>query len=74
MSTEAALATLAALPVPDRILAVQALWDSIPPEQVPEGLTDEQRKLFARRTAELDANPSIALTWEQIKARVKGPQ
>jgi putative addiction module component (TIGR02574 family) len=74
MSIEAALATLAALPVPDRIRAVQALWDSIPEEQTTETLTDEQRQLFARRTAELDANPGIALTWEQIKARVKGQQ
>lgn len=70
MSVEAALATLAALPVADRIRAAQALWDSIPPSNVTEGLTDDQRQLFARRTAELDANPGIALTWEQIKARI----
>ena len=73
MSIEAALATLAALPIPDRIRAVQALWDSIP-EDAPEVLTEEQRQLFGRRTAELDADPSIALTWDQIKARVKGRQ
>jgi putative addiction module component (TIGR02574 family) len=73
MSIEAALAALAALPVPDRIRAVQALWDSIPEEEQ-GSLTGEQRQLFARRTAELDANPGIALTWEQIKARVKGQQ
>lgn len=74
MSIEAALAALAALPVPDRIRAVQALWDSIPEQEATEALTDEQRNVFARRTAELDANPGIALTWEQIKARVKGQQ
>jgi putative addiction module component (TIGR02574 family) len=74
MSVETALATLAALPVADRIRAAQVLWDSIPAGDAPENLTDEQRRLFARRTAELDANPGIALTWEQIKARVKGPQ
>ncbi len=74
MSTETALAALAALPVPERIRAAQALWDSIPTDHPQEGLTDEQRQLFARRTAELDANPAIALTWEQIRARVKGEQ
>ncbi|QJW97557.1 addiction module protein [Frigoriglobus tundricola] len=74
MSVEAALATLAALPVADRIRAAQVLWDSIPEGDAPDRLTDEQRRLFARRTAELDATPGIALTWEQIKARVKGPQ
>ena len=70
MSVETALATLAALPVADRIRAAQVLWDSIPPVDAPGGLTDDQRQLFARRTAELDANPGIALTWEQIKARI----
>ena len=72
MSVETAPATLAALPVAERIRVVQARWDSIPMEEAPEGLTDEQRQLFARQTAELDANPAIALTWEQVKARVKG--
>jgi putative addiction module component (TIGR02574 family) len=70
MSVETALETLAALPIPERIRAVQALWDSIPEEDAQTELTEEQRKLFARRTAELDANPGIALTWEQIKARM----
>ena len=74
MSTETALATLAALPVAERIQAAQALWDSIPDGEGLTTLTVEQRQLFARRTAELDANPGIALTWEQIKARVKGQQ
>jgi putative addiction module component (TIGR02574 family) len=74
MSVEAALATLAALPVADRIRVIQALWDSIPSEDESGTLTDEQRQVFARRTAELDANPGIALTWEQIKARVKESQ
>lgn len=74
MSIETALETLAALPVPERIRAVQALWDSIAASEAAEGLSEAQRQLFARRTAELDANPGIALTWEQIKARVKGRQ
>lgn len=74
MSTETALATLAALPVAERIQAAQAIWDRIPDGEGLTTLTDEQRQLFARRTAELDANPGIALTWEQIKARVKGQQ
>ena len=74
MSAEAALATLAALPIADRIRAAQVLWDSIPEGEGPASLTDEQRRLFARRTAELDENPGLALTWEQIKARIKGQQ
>ncbi len=72
MSIETAIETLAALPVAERIRAVQVLLDSIAREDSQTTLTQEQRELFARRTAELDANPGIALTWEQIKARVKG--
>jgi putative addiction module component (TIGR02574 family) len=34
-------------------------------------LTAEQRAELARRDAELDANPRIALTWEQIRAIVE---
>ncbi len=60
-----------ALTVAERIDLVQAVWDAIPSDDPPP-LTDEQRRVFSRRMAELDANPGIALTWEQIKARVKG--
>ncbi len=34
-------------------------------------LTAEQRAELARRDAELDANPEIALSWEQIRASVE---
>ncbi|HJT78890.1 MAG TPA: addiction module protein [Gemmataceae bacterium] len=34
-------------------------------------LTPEQRAELARRDAELEANPGIALTWEQIRASVE---
>jgi putative addiction module component (TIGR02574 family) len=61
-----------ALPVPERISLIQAVWDAIPADDPPAPLTDEQRRVFARRTTELDANPDRVLTWEQIKARVKG--
>jgi putative addiction module component (TIGR02574 family) len=35
-------------------------------------LTEDQKQVFQRRIAELQANPSIGLTWEQIKQHVKG--
>ena len=34
-------------------------------------LSSEQRAELLRRDAELDANPEIALTWEQIRASVE---
>ena len=72
MDIQSTLDQLTSLPIPDRIRLVQALWDSIPADEQQGELTPEQREVFGRRLAELDANPGNVLTWEQIKARVKG--
>ena len=37
-----------------------------------EPLTDDQKQVFQRRIADLWANPSIGLTWEQIEQHIKG--
>ena len=37
-------------------------------------LTTERLAELARRDAELDANPAIALTWEQIRTSVEAGQ
>lgn len=72
MDVQSTLDQLITLPIPERIRLVQALWDSIVVEDPPAPLTDEQRETFARRAAELQENPGIALTWQQIKSRIKG--
>lgn len=47
------------------------IWESLG-EARPRGrLTGEQRTELARRDAELDVTPGIALTWEQIRASVE---
>ena len=47
------------------------IWESLG-EALPRGaLTGEQRAELARRDAELDANPGIALTWEQVRVSVE---
>lgn len=58
------------LPLDEKIALAHDLWESIvaDAEQLP--LTDEQKQLIDRRIAELDADPSIGLSWEQIKSRV----
>ena len=72
MTVETALAEITAWPVEQRIRLVQAVWDSIAAEQAVPSLTEDQKRELDRRIAELDANPSNVLTWEQIKARVRG--
>ncbi|WP_256874382.1 addiction module protein [Nostoc sp. C057] len=70
----ATLNEIATLSVEDRIRIVQAIWDSIAAEQVYPDLTDAQKQELDRRTADYDSNPDNVLTWEEIKASIKGQQ
>jgi putative addiction module component (TIGR02574 family) len=55
----------------ERIELALAIWESLG-DAAPAGpLSPDQRADLARRAAELDANPGIALTWEQIRASVE---
>lgn len=54
-----------------RIALALEIWESLGDARPPARLTAEQRDELARRDAELDANPGIALTWEQIRASVE---
>ncbi len=56
------------LPVAERIVLVQQIWDSIAadPDQVP--LTTAQRAELERRTDDDDANPEDTIPWEHVIA------
>jgi len=60
------------LSVTDRLTLVQEIWDSIADTPDPFPLTDAQKQLLDRRLADLEENPNNVLTWEEIKARVRG--
>jgi putative addiction module component (TIGR02574 family) len=47
------------------------IWENLGSSRPSKQLTAEQRAELARRDAELDANPSLALSWEQIRASVE---
>jgi putative addiction module component (TIGR02574 family) len=47
------------------------IWESLGDDRAAAPLTAEQGAELARRDAELDANPGLALTWEQIRASVE---
>jgi len=55
----------------ERILYVQDLWDRIAehPEDVP--VSDELKVELDRRLAEHRADPSSAVPWETLKARLR---
>ena len=54
-----------------RIALALEIWESLGDARPPARLTAEQRAELTRRDAELDANPGIALSWEQIRESVE---
>jgi putative addiction module component (TIGR02574 family) len=62
----------------DRLTAEQQvalaleIWESLGDARPSGRLSAEQRAELARRDAELEAKPGIALSWEQIRASVEG--
>jgi len=54
-----------------RVALALEIWESLEGARPPAALTAEQRAELARRDAELNADPGIALTWEQIRASVE---
>jgi putative addiction module component (TIGR02574 family) len=65
------LSELLKLTPAERIQLAQDLWDSIPEEE-PEALalTEEEHQELDRRLAEHERDPSTALTWEDVRARL----
>ncbi len=54
-----------------RIALALEIWESLEDRRPPGRLTAGQRAEIARRNIEMDANPGIALTWEQIRASIE---
>lgn len=54
-----------------RIALALEIWESLGDARPRDRLTAEQRAELASRDAELDANPGIALTWEQIRSSIE---
>ena len=55
----------------EKLQLVQDLWDDLAadPESVP--IPEWQKQELDRRAANLKANPASALTWEEVKRRVR---
>ena len=72
MDITATLNEIASLNIEDRILLVQAIWDSIAAEQAYPDLTEVQKRELDYRIDDYEMNPDNVLTWEEIKASIKG--
>jgi len=60
------------LNVQQRLSLALEIWESLGDELPSPTLTPSQIEQLRRRDAEMDADPGIALTWEQIRTRVEG--
>ena len=61
-----------ALTIPERIILVDEIWDSIAADTEAMPLTPEQRDEIDRRIDEWEASPKVGSSWEEVKARIQG--
>ena len=54
-----------------RVALALEIWESLGDDRPAARLPDEHRAELLRRDAALDAEPGIALTWEQIRTSVE---
>ena len=59
------------LSVSERILMVEAIWDSIPENEETLGLSDETKQLLDDRMSFHLNNPTQGSSWEDVKSRIK---
>jgi putative addiction module component (TIGR02574 family) len=70
MAAESLLDKALALPSRERLELVGRLWESLQmdPEAFP--LTEEQRQTLDRREQEMEKDPQLGSSWQDVKARV----
>ena len=59
------------LSIPERILLVQDIWDSIVAEQVTVGLSDAQKTELDRRLEEHKNSPDDVVPWKEVKESLR---
>jgi putative addiction module component (TIGR02574 family) len=65
------LRKLQALPVSEKLMLVELLWQSIGESSDELGVSDAEKKELDSRWARFERDPSRALTLEQFRALVK---
>ena len=63
---ESILATASQLPVAERILLIDALWETVPEEELPP-LSDEWLREIKRRSVEFDHGTVSTIAWKEIR-------
>ncbi len=59
------------LSVSERIIIVEAIWDSISENEETVSLSEETRQLLDDRLIAHQNNPNEGSSWEEVKSRIK---
>jgi len=59
------------LSVAERVRLVQDIWDTLQPTADELPLTEEQREMVDQRLEEHRRDPSSAIPWEEVRARME---
>ena len=70
MTVEQTIHTITNLPVADRLLIAEALWDSFTDLDLPP-LSGSQQAELDRRMVAHELNPSTALSREEVEVRLR---
>ena len=70
LPVKAQIAPILGLSVSERREIVNVIWESIAIEHVELRVPDWQIDEVERRSAEMDANPALSISWEDVKQRV----
>jgi putative addiction module component (TIGR02574 family) len=70
MKSTPLLSEALALPVPDRIALVEAIWESIAESGEVLALSPEQEAELDRRMEEYRKNPDSGIPWNTVKAEL----
>jgi putative addiction module component (TIGR02574 family) len=57
--------------IPERILLVEEIWDSIAAQQEAVELTAAQRDELDRRLESCEGSPNEGTSWEEVKSRLR---
>lgn len=71
MNTTSLLTEIQKLPVADQVVLVQQIWDQIAESDTVLPLTEAQKAELDRRSAELEANPEMAIPWEEVQESLR---
>ncbi len=70
MNLDQTISDLSALPIGDRLRVVHAIWDTLP-DDVDLSTTSEQQAELDRRLAAHQADPSTAISHDELMRRVE---